>query len=49
MERIARDPALFTFLSQAPTPIDVVLGDGRKALEAEVAVLRKRLGGQDDL
>ncbi len=31
--RTARDPALFTYLSDAPGPVDVVLGDGRLSLE----------------
>jgi hypothetical protein len=37
VERIARDPELFTFMGQAPVPMPVVLGDGRKALEREAA------------
>jgi spermidine synthase len=37
IERIARDPSLFTFLQNARTPIAVKIGDGRKKLE-EAAV-----------
>jgi hypothetical protein len=37
VERIARDPSLFTFLQNARTPIAVRIGDGRKKLE-EAAV-----------
>ena len=32
---IARDPALFTFLSDAPVPIRIVVGDARLSLAAE--------------
>jgi hypothetical protein len=33
--RIAQDPALFTYLSGAPEPVRVVVGDGRLTLTAE--------------
>ena len=36
VERIARDPALFTFLQNARGQIDVKIGDGRKTLEEAV-------------
>jgi spermidine synthase len=32
--RIAKDPALFTYLAEAPGPVDVVVGDGRLSLAA---------------
>jgi hypothetical protein len=35
--RVATDPNLFTFLSEAPMPIDLVLGDARQMLEKERA------------
>ena len=34
VERIARDPGLFTFLADCPPQADVVLGDARLSLEA---------------
>ncbi len=34
VERIARTPSLFTFLANAPAPVAVAIGDGRKLLEA---------------
>ena len=34
IERIARNPRLFTFLSNARAPIGIAIGDGRKLLEA---------------
>jgi hypothetical protein len=34
VERIARTPSLFTFLANAPAPVSVAIGDGRKLLEA---------------
>jgi hypothetical protein len=34
VERIARTPALFTFLANAPARVGVAIGDGRKLLEA---------------
>ncbi len=34
---VARDPKLFTFYSGAPGKVEMVLGDARKALEAEAA------------
>ncbi len=34
VEKIARDPALFSFLEDAPVPIPVKLGDGRLSLAA---------------
>jgi hypothetical protein len=34
VERIARDPRLFTYLQNGPGHTDVVIGDGRKLLEA---------------
>jgi len=37
VERIARDPALFTFLQNARGQIDVRIGDGRKKLEEAAA------------
>ena len=37
VERIARDPALFTFLQNARGQIDVKIGDGRKKLEEAAA------------
>jgi SAM-dependent methyltransferase len=33
VERVARDPRLFTFLQNSPGKLDVVIGDGRKKLE----------------
>ncbi len=33
VEKIARDPKLFTFLNKAPANIEVRLGDGRKLIE----------------
>jgi MFS family permease len=33
VERIARDPALFSYLEKAPAKIEVRLGDGRKLIE----------------
>lgn len=35
VERIARDPAYFTFLGRAPGAVDVVIGDGRISLANE--------------
>jgi SAM-dependent methyltransferase len=32
VERIARDPRFFTYLADAPTPVEVVLGDARLSL-----------------
>jgi SAM-dependent methyltransferase len=37
MERIARDPALFTYLRDCPPTVDVVLGDARLQLAAAPA------------
>ena len=37
VERIARDPALFTFLQNTRGQIDVKIGDGRKTLEEAAA------------
>lgn len=31
--RIARDPTLFTYLEDTPSPVEIVLGDGRRSLE----------------
>ena len=35
VERVARDPRLFSYLRNSPGEIDVVIGDGRKLLEAQ--------------
>lgn len=37
VERIARDPALFTFLARSPAHVDVAIGDGRLLLAREPA------------
>ena len=34
VQEIARDPQLFTFLQDAPAPVDIVLGDARLSLAA---------------
>ncbi|MBM4285084.1 MAG: hypothetical protein FJ128_07525 [Deltaproteobacteria bacterium] len=34
VERVARDPRLFTFLQDCPAKVEVVLGDGRLSLQA---------------
>jgi hypothetical protein len=35
--RIARDPHLFTYVADSPATVDVIVGDGRRALEATPA------------
>jgi len=47
VERIARDPKLFTYLEKAPAMIKVRLGDARKLIE-EWGVTHKLIQGADD-